>query len=86
MDHETKCTCEAPEGAAHNPDCALALWTPKEKLDPNVQRMAWLMFIECWKHQLTDPPEEMWDASDAYGICLLNAKVVRGCEVEAGSA
>lgn len=64
------------------------IWTPKEKLDPNVQRMAWLLFIECWKqdinktgYTLDDPP---FSVEHFYHRCLDAAKAVRACEVKAG--
>jgi hypothetical protein len=88
MEPEKQCTCEAPAGAAHNPDCDLALWTPKEKLDPNVQRMAWLMFQEWFKFQIGTENSVMElmidDADHVHKRCLQLARAVRDSEVEAG--
>ncbi len=85
---ENECTCQAPPGAVHNKGCPLAIWTPPEKLDANVQRMAWLLFIECWKHDigktgytLDDPP---FIAKHVHQNCLAVAKGVRESELEAG--
>ena len=59
------------------------IWTPAEKLDANVQRMAWLLFLECWKAHLAQPElciGEGWKPEYIYDICLKNAKVVRVLE------
>ena len=58
------------------------IWTPAEKLDANVQRMAWLLFLECWKAHLSREIEEScpWKPEEVYGHCLNNAKVVRQLE------
>lgn len=96
---ESECTCGRPLGAEHNPGCPAlkpTLWTPPEKLDGNVQRMAWLMFIEEWKAtplstQIMDKEGAEQSAVDVsewaakiYPLCLAAAKTVRQCEVEAG--
>lgn len=64
------------------------VWTPPEKLDPNVQRMAWLMFLECWKSESKDigvGKFQEW-VEDVYGEALLAAKIIRAKELEAGGA
>ena len=78
-----KCTCEAPAGAVHNPGCPLApeqaIWTPPEKLDANVQRMAWLLFLEQWKrHAVQGTVMENVEAH--YTLALEAAKIVRKME------
>ncbi len=84
---ELECTCEAPVGAAHNPGCPrAAIWTPPEKTDDNTKRMAWLMFLECWKVEMAKPhrrqasPDPMWDTTQTYNNCLKTAKIVRKLE------
>ena len=57
------------------------LWIPAEKLDENVKRMAWLMFLEAWKawirdHSACDP----WKPKAVYAECLQHAKMVRQME------
>ena len=62
------------------------LWVPTSPLEPNVQRMAWLLFLECWKIYLAHPEEYQtcgvkgWKPEDVYATCLKNAKVVRRLE------
>ncbi len=60
------------------------LWVPTSPLEPNVQRMAWLLFLECWKQEinktgytLDDPP---FNTEHVYGNCLKVAKDVRRLE------
>lgn len=57
------------------------IWTPKEKLDDNTKRMAWILFVEWWKAGLANErinPDMV--VSDAYALCLSTAKIVRKLE------
>ncbi len=55
------------------------LYIPEAKLDPNVKRMAWLLFLEWWKDAVRDggmgktSGETM---STAYRVSLECAKLV----------
>lgn len=64
------------------------IWTPKEKLDTNVQRMAWLLFQAQWKGYVTahylSADMVAFNVSDVYANCLRSAKEIRNLEVEAG--
>ncbi len=82
MTDENQCTCGAPLGAEHNPGCPkLKIWTPPERLDANVQRMAWLLFLESWKESEQNTDE--WTdqvTRETYSDCLRVAKLVRQME------
>lgn len=54
------------------------LYIPEAKLDPNVKRMAWLVFMEWWKHFITTKgPEITQDNIEvAYSNSLMVAKIV----------
>jgi hypothetical protein len=60
------------------------LWTPPEKLDANVQRMAWLLFMETWKVMMATPADSGWDTAESYEDCLRSARIVREHELAAG--
>lgn len=63
----------------------MEIWTPPEKLDANVQRMAWLMFQDAWKAWVAGHgANSEWPVQEVYGTCLKNAKAVRELELEAG--
>jgi hypothetical protein len=62
------------------------IWTPDEKVDDNTKRMAWLLFLECWKqdicktgYKLDDPP---FSPGTAYEGCLTAAKIIREIELK----
>jgi hypothetical protein len=53
------------------------LWIPTEKLDENVKRMAWLLFLECWKG---DESTDQWTeevTKGTYEDCIRVAKIIR---------
>jgi len=59
------------------------LWIPAEKLDENVKRMAWLLFLEWWKghfDQIGLEGTATKVVETAYTVCLETAKVIRQLE------
>ncbi len=59
------------------------IWVPPEKLDPNVQRMAWLLFLEWWKVRMAEGPpfeDDMPEVGRNYEAALEAAKIVRELE------
>jgi hypothetical protein len=63
------------------------IWTPPEKLDANVQRMAWLLFMEHWKGWVDIHGRDnkvSFPTTMIYEECLTTAKVVREAELKAG--
>lgn len=67
------------------------LWTPPEKIDENVRRMAWLLFLEWWKASANLAYERKAEGlsafkkttiRDCYADCLAAAKIVRAQELQ----
>lgn len=62
------------------------LWTPPEKIDENVRRMAWLLFLEAWKNWLrvrgSDAALPDADIKEMYRCCLVAAKIARKLELQ----
>lgn len=63
------------------------LWVPKQPLEPNIQKMAWYLFLEWWKcyfHDRGDPGSfEGFQSSlieTVYGACIDVAKIARRLE------
>jgi hypothetical protein len=56
------------------------LYIPEAKLDPNVKRMAWLLFLEWWKDEVRDHGMSLTMKAEktftAYEICVSAAKLV----------
>lgn len=65
------------------------LWTPPEKLNPNVAKMAWAMFLKTWEAHMNgeegsdDRPIEEW-APDCYRRCIRVAKALEDINQDPG--
>ncbi len=62
------------------PDKDLELYIPEAKLDPNVKRMAWLLFLEWWKDAVRDSGMTLSMKAEkvftAYEVSVTAAKLV----------
>ena len=82
-----------PDDDATHMEAAQEIWTPPESLDPNTQRMAWLLFLEAWKAWIPycidtreHPSGAKFHAGVTYKTCLETAKTVRQLETEVGGS
>lgn len=52
------------------------LWTPPEKLSPNIGKMAWAMFLESWKAALARNAGPEFDTTLVYEDCIQRAREI----------
>lgn len=62
------------------------LWTPPEKLTSNEGRMAWALFMECWKSALAKSGEVLNPtlATEFYRECIAVAKALEEINQDPG--